>query len=190
MTEYILIIVGRSEDANSFVGEIQRTLPESFSFEAIHSLDEYSDVDKKDRYIMFASSTDENVTAKQLKDLVYSLKLSGFGASVHEDIESAIMFAKEEYDFDDDSGSKQEKFLEMRKKFPLFTASETEQIQIFDSLYHTGKVRPLRARYKDEESIILAHITMGVDEVRVTPMMLLIDDNIHEDLEIPFGDTD
>lgn|SRR5574338_51847 len=187
MAEHYLVVVGRAESKRDFFEEINPLIKELFKVEGIHSLDEYSEVDNKDRFIIFASSEEDG---RQFKDeseaLIHRLQTNSYGAAIFDGLSEAIMYAEEKYEFETDDAKRQERRSERLKKFPPFNAEELEQFHIFDSLYHTGKVVPMRARYNEEEVVILAHITFGADEVRVTPMMILINDEIHEELEIPF----
>jgi len=183
----VLIIVGRSETEDRFRSLIERTLPEGFVIEGIHSLGEYYESDGKDRFIAFISCLDEELFHESFEGILRKSQANSFGANSFDNIFDAVEYASEEYSFEADDEAREEKYQELRERFPLFSAEEWEQIQIFDSLYHTGKVRPIRARFNDEIVVVLAHITAGADEVRVTPMMILITDDIHEELEIPFA---
>lgn len=183
----ILIIVGRAEDDFSFIKKIEKELPEGFIIEGVHSLNEYSDVDNKDRFIAFISCEDDELFESKSDEIVRSAKGIGFGSSPFNDVYEAFDYAQTNYGFLPDDEEREKRFEEMRERFPLFTAEEWEQVSIFDSLYHTGKVRPIRARFADEPVIVLAHLTAGSDELRVTPMMILITDDIHSELELPFA---
>lgn len=187
MEPKILIIVGRSETEDRFRSLIERILPEGFIIEGIHSLGEYYESDNKDRFIAFVSCLDEELFNESFDSILRKVRANSFGASSFENINDAVEYAAEEYSFDTDEEAREQRYEELRERFPLFSAEEWEQIQIFDSLYHTGKVRPIRARFNDEPIVVLAHITAGADEVRVTPMMILITDDIHDELEIPFA---
>jgi len=187
MEPKILIIVGRSETEDRFRSQIQRFLPEGFVIEGIHSLGEYYESDNKDRFIAFVSCLDEELFNESFEAILRKTRANSFGANSFDNISDAVEYASEEYDFETDEGLREERYQELRERFPLFSAEEWEQVQIFDSLYHTGKVRPIRARFNDETVVVLAHITAGADEVRVTPMMILITNDIHDELEIPFA---
>ncbi len=187
MEPKVLLIVGRSETEDRFRSQIERTLPNGFVIEGIHSLGEYYESDGKDRFIAFVSCLDEELFNESFDAILRKTRANSFGANSFDNIYDAVEYATEEYKFESDDGRREEKYAELRERFPHFTAEEWEQVQIFDSLYHTGKVRPIRARFNDEAVIVMAHITAGADEVRVTPMMILITDDIHENLEIPFG---
>ena len=182
-----LLIVGRSETEDRFRSQIERTLPEGFVVEAIHNLGEFYEADNKERFMAFVSCLDEELFVESFEAIVRKTKANSFGANPFDNINDALEYATEEYDFETDDITREERYSELRERFPLFSAEEWEQIQIFDSLYHTGKVQPIRARFNDETVVVLAHITAGADEVRVTPMMILITDDIHDDLEIPFA---
>lgn len=187
MEPKILILVGRSETEDRFRSQIQRFLPEGFVIEGIHSLGEYYESDNKDRFIAFVSCLDEELFNESFEAILRKTRANSFGANSFDNIADAVEYASEEYDFETDEGLREERYQELRERFPLFSAEEWEQVQIFDSLYHTGKVRPIRARFNDETVVVLAHITAGADEVRVTPMMILITNDIHDELEIPFA---
>jgi len=187
MEPKVLIIVGRSETEERFRSLIERFLPEGFDIEAIHSLGEYYESDNKDRFIAFVSCLDEELFNASFDGILKKTRANSFGANPFDNIDDAVSYATEEYNFETDDGIREEKYAELRERYPLFSAAEWEQFQIFDSLYVTGKVRPIRARFNDEPIVVLAHITGGADEVRVTPMMILINDEIHDDLDIPFA---
>jgi hypothetical protein len=187
MEPKIIIIVGRSETEDRFRALIARTLPEGFVIEGVHSLGEYYESDGKDRFIAFVSCDNEELFNESFDAIYRKTTANSFGASSFDNISEAFEYATDEYNFLADDDEREARYEEMREKFPLFSAEEWEQIQIFDSLYVTGKVKPIRARYNDETIVVLAHITGGADEVRVTPMMILITDDIHEELEIPFA---
>ena len=187
MEPKVIIIVGRSETEDRFRAMVARTLPEGFTIEGVHSLGEYYESDGKDRFIAFVSCIDEELFNASFDSIYRKTTANSFSANSFDDIGEAVEYATEEYKFLADEDEREQRYEELRERFPLFSAEEWEQIQIFDSLYVTGKVKPIRARYNDETVVILAHITGGADEVRVTPMMILITDDIHEELEIPFA---
>jgi hypothetical protein len=182
----ILIIVGRAETEVRFRSLIERFLPSGFTIEGIHSLGEYYETDNKDRFIAFVSCLDEELFNASFDTILRKTQANSFGANSFDNIYDAFAYASEEYSFEADEEAREARFEEMRERFPLFSAEEWEQIQIFDSLYLTGKVKPIRARFNDETVVVLAHLTGGADEVRITPMMILITDEIHAELEIPF----
>jgi len=181
-----IIVVGRSEDVETFHKDITGVLTDEFSIDGIHSLDGYSDVDGKDRYIGFISTMSEDNIENEAMDVVSRLRNMGYGSYQFDSLDEALEYAQDNYGYENDDVKRREKFEEMRRRFPPFSAKEWEQIQIFDSLYHTGKVRPIRGRYNDEEVVVMVHITAGSDEVRVTPMMMLIDEETSDELELPF----
>jgi len=181
-----IIAVGRSDNAETFHGEISGVLTDEFTIDGIHSLDVFSEVDGKDRFIGFISSMSDKNVENEALEVVTRIRNMGFGSYQFDTFEEALDYAEENYGYENDDAKRREKFEEMRRRFPSFSALEWEQIQIFDSLYHTGKVRPVRGRYLDEEVVVMVHITAGADEVRVTPMMMLIDDAMSENLELPF----
>lgn len=183
----ILIIVGRALDDYSFVQKIEKELPDGFIIEGVHSLNEYSDVDGKDRFIAFVSCDNDDLFAKKSEDIIRGARGIGFGSNSFDNVYEAFEYAQDNYNFEPDDEEREKRMEEMRERFPLFTAEEWEQVSIFDSLYHTGKVKPIRARFADEPVIVLAHLTAGSDELRVTPMMILITDDIHSELELPFA---
>ncbi len=187
MEPKILLIVGRSETEERFRSLIERFLPEGFTIEGIHSLGEFYESDNKDRFIAFVSCEDEELFNESFDSILRKVRANSFGGNPFDDIYDAVEYATKEYGWEADDDAREERYQELRERFPLFSAEEWEQFQIFDSLYHTGKVRPIRARFNDEPVVILAHITAGADEVRVTPMMILINDDIHNDLDIPFA---
>lgn len=185
-----LIVVGRAEDGGTFFNNIQSAIVnEYFAVEGLHSLEEFSEIDKKDRYIAFLSSPLEEEFDERAAELITKFRMMSYGAASFESLEEAIAYAFENYGFESDDAKRQEQFSETRARFPHFTAQEWEQIHIFDSLYHTGKIKPIPARFNDERAIVLAHITVGTDMVRVTPMMILVSDEMHDELEIPFKES-
>lgn len=184
-----LIVVGRAENAGQFFNAVHDNIPDQYMIEGIHSLDERYEADNSDRFIMFISSDlDDEEFEERSNKIIESFRALGFGATAFESMDEAFAYAEEEYGFGDDEKEKQEIMTEVRRKYPPFTAEEWEQIQIFDSLYHTGKVRPIRGKYQGQDVIILAHITKGFDMTRITPMMLLINDEIHDEIDIPTND--
>lgn len=187
MEPKILLIVGRSETEERFRSTIERFLPEGFVIEGIHSLGEFYESDNKDRFIAFISCADEELFNASFERILKKVRSNSFGGNEFENIFDAFKYATEEYGFESDADAREEKYAELREQYPFFSAEEWEQFHIFDSLYMTGKVRPIRARFNGEPIVVLAHITGGADEVRVTPMMILITDDIHSELDIPFA---
>lgn len=187
MEPKILLVVGRSETEDRFRSLIERILPDGFQIEGIHSLGEFYESDNKDRFIAFVSCMDEELFNGSFEEILRKIRSHSFGANPFDNIYDAVEYATEEYNFETDEDAREERYHELRERFPLFSAEEWEQFGVFESLFVTGKVRPIRARLNDEPVVVLAHITAGADEVRVTPMMILITDEIHEDLEIPFA---
>ena len=187
MEPKVIIIVGRSETEETFRALIARTLPNTFTLEGIHSLGEYYESDGKDRFIAFVSYVDEEGFDEHFETIQRKIRAHSFSANSFDNIADAVEYSAVEYQFEPDDEAREARYEEMRERFPYFSAEEWEQIQIFDSLYVTGKVKPIRARFNDETVVVLAHSTGGADEVRITPMMILITDEIHEELDVPFG---
>ena len=183
-----LIVVGRAENPKEIYEEIHEELGDNFEVEGVHSLDSFSEVDNKDRFIIFISTTFSETEFKVKSEyLIERMRVLGFGGAAFDTMEEAIKYAEEKYDFEDDDAKRQERAMEIRKRFPRFSSEEIEQVSIFDSLYHTGKIRPMRGRYEDEEVVVLVHVTHGAEESRVTPMMIMINDDIHSKIELPIG---
>lgn len=188
--QVFLTIVNRAEDANSFVEELSEELPDNYTIQGVHSLGEHYEADDKERFIGFIVEEVVPDDQSNAEVICHFLRAKGYGAHQHENLEEAIEFAQEKYKFEDDDAKRQENLAEVRERYPYFTAKEWESFQIFDAMYHTGKLSPVRGRYNDELVVVLASIANGADEVLVEPRAIIINDKILEDLNLPFEEIE
>jgi len=186
----ILTIVGRAKNPKEFQNSFKEFLDDNFNVEGIHSLGEFYEVDGNERFIAFVS---ENITEEQTSNIsyvVHSVRSEGYASETHDSLEEALEYARERYHLEDDDVKAQEKFAEIRERFPNFSAEEWEQFNIFDSLYHTGKIIPIRGRLDDELVMVIVTVAHGSDEIRVTPLAIIASDSLQMSLELPFSDSE
>lgn len=184
--ELYLTVVKRAEDQDTFLEQLNKHLQDNYVIHGVHSLDEFYDTDGKDRYLAFVEEEIIPDVSSTAENLVQILRGDGFAAYIHDTPDEAIEFAKGKYGFEDSNAIRQEKMNKVREEFPHFTAEEWESFHIFDSFYHTGKVQAVRGKYNEELVMVLASIVNGIDEVRVTPLAILVNDYMIKELELPF----
>jgi hypothetical protein len=142
-------------------------------------------MDKKERFISFFSQ-DIDEENDSVEFACHALRGKGFGVSRHDSYAEAVEHAKQKYHYEDNDEKRQEQFTTIRDRFPYFTASEWESFQVLDALYHTGKVMPIRGRYNDQLVMVFASVAHGVDEIRVTPLAIVVNEFMEGNLELPF----
>lgn len=181
-----ITVAGRAASMDEFVAEVKASLFDNFQIVAVHGLGEFG-IDDKERYLAFVtgeSGTGQTFTAQEKKLLSEQL-----GARTHNSLEDAYHFSKENYEtFGQEHIEKQNKFNEMNEKFPPVAAKEIEQFNILEALWANGRISFVRCLLDDEPCIVLITISPGVDEVRVRPLAVLINENIEARLEFPNPD--
>lgn len=190
MGDTILTVVGRAKNDEDFLDGFARYAPDNYEVIMVHSLGEFYEADNKERFICFLFENLEEDSVSNISLILHTLRGNGFGVESHEDMDSAIAYAKSNYNFEVDDEKREVKFTEMREKFPFFTAEEWEQFQVFDAMYHTGKIIPIRGRLNDELVMVICSVAQGHDEIRVTPMAVITNDYIQEGLVLPFAEEE
>lgn len=189
MEKRILTIVGRAKNPKEFEKDFREYLDDTYSLVGIHSLGEFYEVDGNERFIAFIAEETEEETNSKISFVAYNVRAKGFASETHDSIEEALEYAREKYDLEDDNVKAQEKFNEIRERFPNFTAEEWESFNVFDSLYHTGKIIPIRGRVDDELVMVIVTVAHGSDEIRVTPLAVIVNEEIEANLELPFTES-
>jgi hypothetical protein len=183
LPEKYIIVVGRSNNGKEFASVISEVLTDNFSIVGVHSLGERSELDKKERYISFISGQD---MGSMNADFICSRFLAlGFGSRSFDSQDEAFEYAKETYDFGSEDEEKQQRFNELKEKFPPFSAFEQRAYMIFDSLYKLDRTYPIRARLDDEPVTAIISISHGKEDVIITPVAILVDENIESRIELP-----
>lgn len=192
-TSQYITVVNRAKNKKEFVKDFSEEFEGKISFKirGVHSLGDFFEFDGKERFISFLELTGEE-SEEEIEVACHALRGKGYGINLHDNIEEAIENAKEKYSFEDNEAKRQEHIVSIRDRFPYFTATEWEQFQIFDSLYQTGKIMPIRGRFEDEPVMVISSVAHGADEIRVTPLAIIVNDHMEGNLELPFeeGDTD
>lgn len=180
MANRIIIAVGRGTTSHAFAHEVAAELTDNWGVAGVHSLGDRSEVDDKERYIAFIVGEDhEQYTAEKMAGKIIA---QGFSAAFFDDLEEAVEYAKERYAFGDEDAYDTKKAEEFREKMPELTAVEVEQIVLFNALFETGRVNISRARFNDEPVIAISSVVKGHDEVRATPLAILVSEGMREDL--------
>jgi len=179
-----IVTVGRTTEGKEFASILSSVLPDNFSITGVHSLGERSDLDKKERFIGFIQG--EEIGAMNADFVCSRYQSLGLGARNFDSEEDAFSYAKENYEFGYDDEEKQVRFNKLKEKYPDFTAQEQRTYMIFDSLFKMDRLFPVRGRLNEEPCTVIISISHGKDDVIITPVAIIVDDNIESLLELPF----
>ena len=188
--ERILTIVGRAKSEEDFLSAFQDVLPDNYQIHSIHNLGEFYEADEKERYLSLVGEeiVGEKSTMETVAKILFGKQL---GAYIHNSLEDAMSFSKREYGLQDELEEKivehHEKLAEIREKFPFFTAEEVKKFKMFNAFYNNGDIIPFRCRFNDELAIALVSVANGHDEIQISPLGVLLTENMAEEfLSMPF----
>jgi hypothetical protein len=185
-----IIVVGRSETAHDFGHEVSDRLYNGYGIIAIHPLGEPG-LDEKERFLAFVGAMDsEGEVQFPFETQVMHLTSSTRTARLFDSFEDALEYAKENYDLDSERVEAHERFERIKDKFPPPTAKEIEQFVVFQALMNFGAFTIVRGLLDDEPCIVIATMTQGPDEMRVTKLALLMTEDIQDRLKVPFENFD
>lgn len=180
-----IIVVGRSETAHAFGHEVSDLLYDGYGIIAIHPLGEPG-LDEKERFLAFIGRMGAEEPKFGFDTQVMRLTSSTRTARQFEHFEDALEYAKENYSLDDDRVEAHERFERIREKFPTPSAAEIEQFIVFQALMNFGAFTIIRGLLDDEPCIVIATMTQGPDEMRVTKLAVMMNDDIADRLTVPF----
>ena len=178
----VITVVGRAKNLQQFLVETTQLLYGGFTIVSWYSLGEPG-VDLKDRFLLMISASGETefefeVQAQRLESPDVSVKL-------HETPEDALEYANENYNLPDEVLHKHETLDQLLDEFPNMTASEIEKFSVFDALMTANRVSTIPAKIFGERTVAIVSLVRGPDEIRLTPLALLVTDEIAEHLELP-----
>lgn len=184
----VILIAGRETDENEFTNTIKQALIDKFELSGVYSVGEKSTIDKRERFIAFIEATDAEDFDYQT--ITVQLQTAGYGVRQFNDMDDAVEYAVEHYNFQVEDEDLTKEFEETQMEFPPFSAEEIETFLVFDALYRTNKLMPMRGKLNDELVTVLANIVYGKDEIRVTPYAIMLTDEIVEGIELPYMDKE
>jgi hypothetical protein len=180
-----IIVVGRSETAHDFGHEISDRLYDGYGIIAIHPLGEPG-MDEKERFLAFVGTMGGEKAQFPPETQVMHLTTATRTARLFEDFESALEYAQENYDLGQERVDAHERFEKMKDKFPPPTAREIEDFVVFQALMNFGAFSIARGLIDDEPCIVISTMTPGPDEIRVTPLAIMMNNELRDRLELPF----
>lgn len=184
-----IIVVGRSETAHDFGHEIADLLYEGYGIIAIHPLGEPG-LDEKERFLAFIGTMGSDDPQFDFSTQVMRLTSSTRTARLFDDAEDALEYAKENYDLDSGRVEAHERFERIKDLYPPPTAKEIEQFVVFQALMNFGAFTIVRGLLDDEPCIVICTMTQGPDEMRITKLALLMNEDLQDKLKVPFEDFD
>jgi hypothetical protein len=183
-----ITVAGRAESMDEFIDEVKKNLYDNYEVVAVHGLGEFG-IDDKERYLAFI--TGESETGHTFNAQERKLITAQLGARTHNSIDEAYDFSKETYPtFGEDQIHIQEKHKEMAERFPSAKAVEVEQFHLLESLWANGRISFVRCRLDDKPCLVLISITPGVDELRVRPFAIMMNEELESRLEFPDPDAE
>jgi len=178
----VISVVGRTRTAEQLLFAVQSLLYGGFGINGFHSLGEPG-VDHLDRFIVFVSA--DGPTEFDFETQAKRLEQPEFSTRLFDSMDEALEYARENYRLDEKKIDFHETLEKLIEEFPQVTAREAEQYQILDAFMRLGKINAVPAKFYDERAIALVLVTHGTDEVRITPMAVLITEDIEDNLELP-----
>lgn len=186
MADDAIIVVGRSETAHDFGHEVDDLLYAGYGIIAIHPLGEPG-LDEKERFLAFVGAMGDE-QAFPVETQVMRLTSSTRTARNFADFETALEYAKENYNLEDDRVEAHERMERIKDKFPPPSAKEIEQFIVFQALMQFGAFTLVRGLLDDEPCIVIASLTQGPDEMRVAKLAILMNEDLADRLTVPFED--
>jgi hypothetical protein len=180
-----IIVVGRATTAHDFGHEVSDLLYNGYGIIAIHPLGEPG-LDEMERFLAFIGEMGSDELQFPFETQVMRLTSSTRTARQFEDFETALEYAKENYDLDNDRVEAHERFERIREKFPPPTAREIEQFLVFQALMNFGAFTLVRGMIDDEPCVVIATMTQGPDEMRISKLAVLMNDDIGDRLKVPY----
>jgi hypothetical protein len=179
----VISVVGRARTVEQLLLALSELLYGGFNVFSWHSLGQPSEVDHKDRFIVFIAANDE--TEFPIEVQFQRLQQPEFSTRLFDSMDEALEYAGANYDLDEAKINFHEELEQLIEEFPQITAKEVEHYQVLDAFMKLGKVSAVPAKFHDERAVALVLVTHGHDEVRVTPMAILVTEDIEEYLELP-----
>ncbi len=193
----VLVVVGRSTTDLAFHDRLEPFLYDSYSIRGVYALGEPSNLNDSERFICFVTGTEVgNWTAESQKTRLVRRKDKDAGdpvtCNIFGDMEEALNFAKEEYDFviSDQIIAFRDRSMEVFQKFGHNTAKETEEFQVMMALANSGILALTRGLLSGEQVPVVVLLSEGADRTNVRPISILINDEIRSSLELPIGDEE
>jgi len=181
-----ITVAGRAGSSEEFAALVKKNLFDNYEVVAVHNLGEFG-IDDKERFLAFV--TGDSASGKTFGAQQEKLRLEHFGAHVHNNLEEAYYYSKENYPaFGEKEQEIQEKIRELHEKFPAVRAAEIEQFHILEAMWANGRVSFVRALHDDEPCVVLIALTPGADELRIRPLAIMMNDTIEALLEFPGGE--
>lgn len=178
-----ITVAGRAASMEEFAAFLKKNLFDNFGIVAIHGLGEFG-IDDKERYLAFItgdSKSGQTFNAQREKLLEAEL-----GAHTHNNLDDAYEYSKNNYPtFGEEEEQMQRKYEELKEKFPPVKASEIEQFDIFEALLLNNKIKTVRALFNDVPCITFISVSGGVDELRVRPLAIMLNEDLEALIEFP-----
>lgn len=184
MEDTAIIVVGRSPTAHDYAHELSDLLYDGYGIIAIHPLGEPG-IDEKERFLAFIGPMGGEQEFP-LDTQVMRLTSSTRTATAFADFETALDYAKINYKLEDDRVEAHERFEKIKARFPAPSAAEIEQFVVFQALMSFGAFTITRGLLDDDPVVVIATMTQGPDEMRITKLALLMTPELEERLTLPF----
>lgn len=187
----VLVIVGRDKTEKRFVDRIGPYLYDSFNIRGIYALGAPEPLDDSEHFICFVAGVETDLWKMEDQMVRLNRKAEdGNPMTMHEfdDMDDALQFASVEYGFEEMSAQIQafrERSHEIFEKFGYATALETERFMVLTALAANGMLALTRGLLDDVRVPVIILVAKGSDTMTVTPLAILMTDDILESLEMP-----
>lgn len=180
--ERVITVVSRSQSADGLISRLARRLYGGYGVTSCYPLGEPG-IDGKERFIAFITIIGE--TEFEPDSQVDRLTTSTQTAKLHEDMQTALVYAQEQYGLDPSKADLQEKLAELEEEFPPLDATEVSLLTLFQVLFDKGYLSVVPGKLDGERVITLSFVSRGAKDVVVNPAVILVNDRIGRNLEVP-----
>lgn len=181
----VITVVGRASTDRDFASSVDDLLYDGYSIFIIHPLGEPG-IDKKERFLALVSAIGptEHDFETQVSRLNNSEEIQ-FGVKLFDSMDEALDFSKETYGLKQDKVRQHEILEKIQENYPPLTAEEIEQYGVVDALIRTNRITVVPARFDGERAVVICQVTAAAQEMRITPLALLLTEEIVDRLELP-----
>jgi len=168
------------------LAELAGFLYQGYKFYAIHPLGEPG-VDKMERWLVIIKGSEEaEFSAETQADRIRFAKPDEWGVTLASDMDEALRIASEEYNLPYEKISMHEKIGELDEEYPDIRSGEIESYLVLDALFKADSpnLGISRGLLDDEPVIAITFMVSGPDGMRMTPMAILMNESIAENLKL------
>lgn len=186
----VLVIVGRDTTEVDFEKRITPYLYDNFDVKGVYALGDPQQIDDTEWFIAFVAGNETdlwNVQSQKVRIERKEERGRPLRIETFDDMDDALSWAKEEYNFDysDIILQFRDRAKDVLEKYGFSTAAEVEMFKTVVALAQAGMLVLARGIWNESQVPVLANFSEGSDGVKVTPVAILVTEEIKNELELP-----